>query len=922
MRPIKLTMSAFGPYADKTVIDFDKLGKNGLYLIAGDTGAGKTTIFDGITYALFGSPSGVNRESSMLRSKYAKDGTATFAELQFEYRNKEYTVKRNPAYERKSLRGEGFTTQNAGAELILPDGSVITQSKRVNGEIEEILGINREQFSRIAMIAQGDFLNLLLADTVERQKIFRKIFKTEIFLKFQDEVKEKLSEVNKKRDNLKSGIEQYINNIDGNDNEFYENDIVAAKESRLTTEEIVDLLHRLILEDSEKLKENKKMLLDNNDAAVRVTGNLEKIRNRENKEKDLALVSERLVLENQKKDSILSQLEEKKDNPKKIQKINNMIVLLEKEFESYNQLDELVATKNNLEKDINDKEKKLNGEENLIGDEKNKIIELKEKLKSLEKAGENLINLNYSREELKASKTELKNFKKDLKEYEKIRTEYKEAIESYKKAQESAEIKSKLADEKRRLFNCEQAGILAKNLIDGEPCPVCGSKDHPKKAVLTEGAPSKKQVEAAEKDREKAIKDANEKSLTAGTLKGKVNAIKDDLYKKRAKLLEKCDSDESELNNLVDLKISEIKENIKQVEILIEAEEEKVAIKNQLQKEIPLMEGEVAEREKRIVKMREDGIALTKGFESILEKIKDLRKNLNFESGEKLKIHVAKLRKETDELQNEFDSLKERVEKAQGEINSLMGKKETIEADLKTFEIIDDKGLNERLQQLNEEKEDLEHAGKRIYACQTNNNQVLKNIEIKSKDLFDLDETWKWINAISDTANGKIDGKEKIMLETYVQMRYFDRIIKRANVHFMKMSDGQYDLIRKKDFKNRKIQTGFELDVIDHYNGSIRSVKSLSGGESFIASLSLALGLSEEMQASVGGIKLDTMFVDEGFGSLDEETLEKAMKALAGLAEETRSIGIISHVAELRREIDNQVIVIKEKCGSRVEIIH
>lgn len=921
MRPIILTMSAFGPYAGKTVIDFRKLGKNGLYLITGDTGAGKTTIFDGITYALFGSPSGENRDSSMLRSKYAKDEIATFAELKFEYRGKEYIVKRNPAYERKSLRGNGITTQSAGAELILPDGTVITHTKRVNGEIEEILGINREQFTRIAMIAQGDFLKLLLADTTERQKIFRKIFNTHVYVKFQDKAKQKLAEVNKQRDRIKTGIDQYIQGIEGNGDEVIEQKVNEAKAGSQTMDDIIILINELIAEDQENLEKNKTATEENNKEITQLNRKLEKIHTRKIKEQDIKNVSESLGVKNTELENVLKQLKEKEDSDEKIVEINKKVVLLEKEYENYEILDQLVISESKLKKEIEDKSKRLEREEEILVKEQTRAGELKNKLETLEKAGENLITLKHRKEECESLKDELKLYKGDIKAFEKTDREYEAAVAMYIKAQELADQLSKEAEEKRRSFNCQQAGILAETLVEGEPCPVCGSSEHPQKAVLTEDAPSKEQVEEAERKREKELKTANEKSIIAGNLKGKRDAIEADLDRKREKMLELHGGTREDFDVTLDEKIKELENRMRENEEAIKREEKKVAEREKIQREIPEVEKEIVEIEKLATHLREEAISKGKEIENITEKIQELRKNLNFESGKKLKDHVESLKDEATRLQRERDSLKDTYEKVQGEIKLLEGKEETIKADLDKLEIIEDKGIKEQLINLNEEKTKLEQKGKKTYARKTANEQVRTNIEGRSRELSELDEKWKWVSAISNTANGNVAGKEKIMIETYVQMTYFDRIIRRANVHLMKMSGGQYDLMRKKDSDNYRSQTGLELDVIDHYNGSIRSVKSLSGGESFIASLSLALGLSEEMQESAGGIKLDTMFVDEGFGSLDEETLEQAMKALYGLAEENRTIGIISHVADLRREIDSQIIVTKEKTGSKVEIV-
>ena len=285
------------------------------------------------------------------------------------------------------------------------------------------------------------------------------------------------------------------------------------------------------------------------------------------------------------------------------------------------------------------------------------------------------------------------------------------------------------------------------------------------------------------------------------------------------------------------------------------------------------------------------------------ETVKHLKNGIQLHKNalEKVETEYADLEKELAGLKGKIDQLKKQLESKE---------------DIDTEKLLEEKNaLTEKKTELTEKSETI---STRIYT----NNRAKENISKKATELTTIEEKWTWVKALSNTANGNISGKEKIMLETYIQATFFDRIIDRANTRLMVMSGGQYELIRRQEASNYRSQSGLELDVKDHYNGSIRNVKTLSGGESFKASLSLALGLSDEIQSNAGGIKLDTMFVDEGFGSLDEESLQQAIKALADLSEGNRLVGIISHVAELKERIDKQVIVTKEKTGgSKVTIV-
>lgn len=299
MRPIKLTVSAFGPYAGKTVLDLDKLGKNGLYLITGDTGAGKTTIFDAITYALYGEASGDNREPSMFRSKYAEATTPTEVELVFSYAGKTYTVKRNPEYERPKSRGEGFTTQKAEVQLIYPDGRVVTKQRDVDNAIRDIMGINRTQFLQIAMIAQGDFLKLLLAPTEERKKIFRQIFKTQLYQDLQDRLKKESGQLNDKCDAAHNSIKQYIDGITCDENDVLSIEVEKAKNGLLPVKDVMDLIDRLLTQDHGKKTDIQKSISDADKALEIVNANLGKIEAKEQTQKALDQAQNSLTCENE-----------------------------------------------------------------------------------------------------------------------------------------------------------------------------------------------------------------------------------------------------------------------------------------------------------------------------------------------------------------------------------------------------------------------------------------------------------------------------------------------------------------------------------------------------------------------------------------------------------------------------------------------
>ncbi|MDR0987361.1 MAG: SMC family ATPase [Ruminococcus sp.] len=776
MRPLKLTVSAFGPYAGKTELDLARLGTSGLYLITGDTGAGKTSIFDAITFALYGEPSGETREPSMLRSKYANDKTETFAEIIFLYSGRKYKVWRTPKYEKP-----GGRTHNAEAELTLPDGKLITGSRQVTKAVGEIIGIDRAQFTQIAMIAQGDFLKLLIAPTEEREKILRQVFLTQKYLRLQDRLKDETAVVSGQYKDLQKSIDQYVGGI------ICERD----KLLELPTDEVIDLLERVI--NSDRLLEQRE---------------------------SLALA---------KLESLISTADENLGSSIQYNKTRT----------------ELARAKENLEaltKSLPDLQLKFNEAERgfeqvlpltaQIAAEKAKLSEYDElsiAAKSLSEKKESLSLLD----------------RKLFDEREKAAAAYKAAQDEYINSREQAESLYAKYERMSRAFLDAQAGILAEKLVDGEPCPVCGSFEHPSPASISNEVPSEKTIEDVKNKALKDRKNAEEASARAASEK-----------------------------------------------------EKSTSIINDISTAIAAAEAHITNLEASVVKLKS---SLAYADKSSAEK------------------HIAELINKKTEFTKAYETARKSLEEGKANISVLQAEIDTLgkqrQAVYDTDKLMEERA--ELVRQKNEVSDRLTDVKTRL----NTNRNIHKNISLKLAELSRTEERYRWIKSLSDTANGQVNGKKKIPLETFVQTSYFDRIIRRANVRLMMMSGGQYELKRAVDTANNRSRTGLDLNVIDHYNASERSVRTLSGGESFMASLSLALGLSDEIQSASGGVKLDTMFVDEGFGSLDERSLSDALKVLGNLAEQSLLVGIISHVSELKERIDKQIVVKKDQSGSRVEIV-
>ena len=1241
MKPEKLIISAFGPYAAETEVDFTKLGDGGLYLITGDTGAGKTTIFDAITFALFGEASGAVREAGMFQSKYAKAGTPTFVELTFLSHGKRYRVRRNPEYVRPKERGQGVTTQTARAELYFYDGrQPVTKTGEVTRAVEQILGFNYGQFTQIAMIAQGDFQKLLLADTAERGKIFRQLFHTELFSDLQNRLREEKNACDAEYREIRRSIAQSLDGADCSGEPDLEERLSELRKVKFEgqVEAGLELLKALTDRGSGRLK-NLDARLEKLDGQIREqAAYLEKVRQNGKRRKGLEerkkereqflpvlqaaagaweeakssgdavpeldrMIQECTEWERQyggleQDQSRLAGLDRRREEEagglerllKRQAELDQELLAEKREIRSLSEADgererllgrqtglqnrrnglegkfsqwkevreQLAGNRERLsrllEQEAGERERKDALEQSLlemegaetreqamvheaercteqrrkldlldrgIRDGKERLCRAEDSWKqageqwkaaqadqsALKEMGKRLHETELSlaawkQEELRLTER-LASVKQFYGRMEKLDVMFQELERAQKEYEQAAAVHGRVQEDlgiMEQLFYDAQAGLLARNLTEGEKCPVCGSVHHPEPARLLTGAPEKPELDRKKKEADRVRQAMIEASAAA--MQGGL------------RLREEEESLRAEAGELFDMAIScEDREwrtffqsraaaEIKAAETALDAGKEQAGAMIQLLEQKSRVEQENARLETtlpELQKAEERARETVTAAETALSGLRDQRKSFleelglpdNGEAFEELSRRCRektdallkareetacyrRLREERLELQKRLEAVQRELAEKQQEESAGMGRLEALEdqiqaelelpgteAGLKSGKAMEneledlDAALSkiqaeleenrrkllrrEQLEKAAEETErlsgdcqkqagdkrlllarmDAERAGllgsieekkavlgaltreenrrkgeearekKRAVSEQTaeaeraylkcmqkdaglreaitalegqtdpmvteseadaaealgqkereretareertrryaeyENNRRIYDAVLKSRDaMVKAERRYIWVKALSDTANGNLAQKHKIELETYVQMAYFDRILRKANVRLMTMTGGQYELVRKKDQDTRQGKVGLDLNVTDHYNGSQRSVKTLSGGESFMASLSLALGLSDEIQARAGGIQLDAMFVDEGFGSLDEEALNQAVKVLNGLAGGNRMVGIISHVAELKERIDRKIIVKKDRTGggggSRIEV--
>ncbi len=947
MRPLRLTMSAFGPYAGKTELSLEQLGTRGLYLVTGDTGAGKTTIFDAITFALFGEASGDSRTADMLRSKYADAGTPTQVELVFAYAGKTYKVRRSPEYERPAKRGDKLVTQKAEAELTLPDGRVMTGLKDVDARVQDILGVTRKQFSQIAMIAQGEFRRLLQANTKERMEIFRGIFKTEGYATLQQQLK---NEASRSRDHcaaLQQSVQQYVSGLRCEAEDPLASRVELAREGRLPSDEILPLLEQLLARDEQEavmLEEN----LHRTEQQLDVLG--QKLRDaaaRAERESQKKAVQENLEQAEQRQQAVQSTAQEAQALLPQAEEAKRQKVILEQQLPRYEELEQKQADLRQTNQAIQRREKELSDTKNRLSTLAEELTVMQTEAGSLGDVSVALAEARHREEQLHLQKTTIQNLQRQLTDYGKLLDRLARAQEAYVAARETAEQRQAEYVHKNRAFLDAQAGILARDLTEGQPCPVCGSLHHPVLAEASAEAPDQAAVELAKQAADQASQETSEKSAAAAALRGQqesqeaalVEALRVQFAKAGEEELQTIDPRKQERSNvLIVLALGvpmDVLQQQKHLTYLIRTADDQLrTLSDQLktlekkQQRRRSLDKTIPEKLEKQKQTTDELQALEKTLagetarrDALQTQIRQLTEQLPFEDRKTVEEHIQKLVQKAQEVEKQNEAARQALEDVQKQIEGLQGQKKTLEEQLLALPVCDVEALQAEQEAAQQKRSQLTEKQRQLAVYQNNHRSVRDNFSKQSQALTAAEHRYQWVKALYETASGTISGKEKITLETYIQTTYFDRILNRANVRLMVMSDGQYELKRRELPGNRKSQSGLDLDVIDHYNGSERSADTLSGGEAFLASLALALGLSDEVQASAGGIRMDTLFVDEGFGSLSENALELAMKALTGLSEGNRLVGIISHVSELKERIDRQIVVTKDRTGgSRAEI--
>lgn len=1044
MRPLRLELSAFGSYAGKTVIDFSNIS-GGLFLVTGDTGAGKTTIFDAVAYALYGRTSGGLRDGNMMRSQYAAEETDTYVDFTFSYRNRAYRIRRNPEYLRAGKRRHRdgsvrMVKESAGVELIMPDGQVWQGKKReTDQKIVELIGLTAEQFTQTAMIAQGDFLKLLLAESRERKKIFAHIFQTQICSRLQEELKNRAGNLYGQLEENQRKIKTEMNRVNLEENTFHAmgkwrelaaQELPSYEEIFQTLQELIDAgkreeqeirrrtedLRRQIRELRERRQqgetyrhlkqawEKETRRKEELDARGEACQEMEKILARGRKA-EKAAQAERLFRQiaeickkNQKEleetDTELSETEkEGKEKELLFQKAeresrrikeqySEKIMVLQKALPVYAEIETLETQKSQTESELRRKEEQ--GEE------------LAEKAEALENRKAEAVRIQrdcaeaQSRaESLERQRNDLQRRRQQIEALEKKRQEMDQKEKSCRRRKTEFEEKKELYltchaeyERKYQAFLNGQAGILAQDLEEGEPCPVCGSLRHPSPCPLPAEVPTEAGVERAKTARDQA---EEIRSRYAGEYQKEISGYQTlqevfreeygrlfqeetppDIKRQIAQELERTRRQEADVQK----SLSRALEEKERFRVAQEMEQTLRSRQEELRDEI----GHLRDRQEKLrLKVTELETALVTKKQGLPAKneaeAKDRLKTMQQEVGHaKAACEKAEeVYRKTAERQNHLLGQKERLgktcrqngaelrrrEKEYRECLSIQGfsdenayrdaavgseKLREYEQELQSYrescKEADGRisSLSEQLhgkhpedipavvQEIEKTEQELAKASEKqlqIYDINRRRQEVMDNLRRLEESDGDLRKVYERVSRLSKTANGTLSGSAKLDFETYVQRQYFKQIIQAANQRLIRMTSGEF-LLQCRDIENlgNRGQAGLDLDVCHMAGDSVRDVRTLSGGESFMASLSMALGLSDIVQNTAGAVSIETMFVDEGFGALDDEAREEAIRVLTDLAGERRLVGIISHVNELKEQIGQKLVVTRSEHGS------
>ena len=1032
MRPIKLEISAWGPYPGKVNVDFNRFQDGSVFLITGPTGAGKTTIFDGISYALYGNVSGLNREKTSVRSDFAPVDVDTYVDFTFSHKGQQYHITRSPKYERPKKRGEGFTISNETAVLEVKGKPPVTSVIEVNRAVEELMGINYDQFKQIAMIAQGEFLNLLFASSKEKVEIFRNLFRTEIYDKIQKNLSEKSKKLYIEMKEQKNKMDEAIASIDSADDETLD-ELINSK--NLNYERIVESLHELIQTDKkykkecegqiEKTEKEQNQQITRIHEAEEMNRNLDTLKQTEAKleellcqEPEISQVKEQIAKAQAAKSVASNEVRYQEAMLQKrqwVQKIDESNRELSKIDVMIHEITEKVKMLPQMEEEL----QVCNGQYQKMESLLPLVLNLQESQTKLSDCQNNDAKIAHTEEKLKsdsellqkqkvtwteemngyvATESQLSELKIQLVQAEQSYKELQKAIKVLKEVSDQTKLLSQLQEKyveaeevmkqsravyekKEQLYRNDVIGLAARFLVDDQPCPVCGSLDHPKKAPISHEVPNEDELDLEKKKYEGKLAIYNQIFNETSTKHALLESKKQELQESLTNL---GLTDEQDLMQAFVTAKDEGKQLCKQRDEL----QEKLKHKQELVHKLEECEANLSSLEERLAQIKTKREEFKSAMDVLLGTILSIKEQVPEEYQSKAEIKCkmdeldtkrTRLKKESEQIketqaalhtkkeschallvshQEELEKAKKNVENSLIEFNQAIEKAGFLTRDdyeSKKLSASKEEELIEKVSQYHEKKTQLQAARQhllevtkdakpveldllqnqlseliqrkkeqtirkeKVIARLIGNQRAFTSLKEKQEKVSGLTKQYGYVKDLEDVSRGV--NPERLVFEHYVLAAYFEDILVAANLRLSVMTNSRYELLKVSKVSDARTTNSLDLEVLDQYTGKRRSVKTLSGGESFKAALSLALGLSDVISRNAGGIEIDTLFIDEGFGSLDSESLEQALCTLTNLTGQNKLIGIISHVGELKDRIDNQIIVSKDTTGSSLKVL-
>ena len=937
MKPITLTMTAFGPFRARTHIDFARFGGKGLFLITGDTGAGKTTIFDAMMFALYGEPSGDNRRAQGVRSDFAQMDEETRVELTFEHAGARYSVWRNPGgYERVGRRGGKPVRVSPDAALTLPDGTVVAGARQVTEKVGGLLGIGRDQMKQICVLAQGEFLKLLLASDKERREVFRRVFDTAFYERVQNRLRNAEKEAREQLEQTQRQIAEAFASL----SEREEEDAARLRELQRShmaqdVPEAEHVLDALLHADRAALSEVEKEQALCEEGAKRLDAACRAQSRRSEQEKALSQLTARTPQVEKRVAEGEAALLRAQEAAKNAPELHGRAAALEQQLPLYEQAQAHWAKAQAAEKPLAQAQKQLQAAQERQKQAQQELERLREAMKQDEDVSDRLRRCETELSALTTREAELLEVQEQIGQGEKLQRAYLQAQERYRQRADAYDQARTASAQAERLFLDAQAGVLAQRLTPGEPCPVCGSRAHPQPAEAHADAPSEARLTALRREEEALRAQALQASNSAAQSREALHQAHEQVNRVLKRLaLDQQAQKPGERVRAALAQTQDAKKAQLQLRRTLEAQSEQHKARMQQTEALAATEREQGALALSLLTRLGEWMAQR---QSAIEAYEALRRTLSLESAQAARDALAQLRREAR-------TLEEALRAAQGEhteaIRAQSGHQEALRAGAQALETAcaEEKAALEALTKAfpGEKSVSLEALSEQLTlrrkALQAQRDTLKGRIDRDTREkrrLAQLHGVWtqaceqfETASTLARTACGDFIGAQgqKLSFEQFVQIESFNQVIEAANARLYRMSDGQYRLRRTQVSQDRRVNDALGLDVMDYYTGRVRPASTLSGGESFMASLSLALGLSDVIQQRAGGVKVEALFIDEGFGSLDDEALERALRVLEELTHGERLVGVISHVGALRERIDRRITVRKGIEGSSVSL--